>query len=197
MPKAFKSITTDRLIIRPLILSDAMAYHEAEISSYFDMAHYWSWVSQHKPLSEIEIFIKEAERYHQQENPSAMYFAVISRETGVFQGCVWYAGINWFVPKFEIAYWQDSRKGGLGYMSEAVNALSQLTFTLYDAKRIEIKIFVNNPKSRRLAERLGFRQEVVLENYFIDFLTQDIVNGVTYVCCDVKQLPKLNSSIRA
>ena len=65
------------------------------------------------------------------------------------------------------------------------------------APNIEIKIFVNNPKSRRLAERLGFRQEVVLENYFIDFLTQDIVNGVTYVCCDVKQLPKLNSSIRA
>lgn len=68
---------------------------------------------------------------------------------------------------------------------------------LYDAKRIEIKIFVNNQKSRRLAERLGFRQEVVLENYFIDFVTQDITNGVAYVCCDVNQLSKLNLSIQA
>lgn len=196
MPKAFKSITTDRLIIRPLILSDAKVYHEAELASYFDMTHYWSWVNQNKPLSEIEAFLKEAESSHQQQNPSAMYFAVISREAGVFQGCVWYAGINWFVPKFEIAYWQDSRKGGQGYMTEAVNALSQLTFTLYDAKRIDIKIFVDNQKSRALAERSGFKLEAVLENYFIDFVTQDIVDGVMYVCCDVNQLPKLNLSIQ-
>ena len=159
--------------------------------------HKWACGEDNRFFQQIEIFIKEAEGCHQQENPSAMYFAVISRETGIFQGCVWYAGINWFVPKFEIAYWQDSRKGGLGYMSEAVNALSQLTFMLYDAKRIEIKIFVNNQKSRMLAERLGFKQEVVLENYFIDFVTGDIVNGVMYICCDVNQLSKLNLSIQA
>ncbi len=191
MPKILRLIETDRLLIRPLRLSDAAAYHEAELISSQDMAPYWSWVNKNKPLSEIESFLKEVESCHQKDNPVAMYFGAFTRQDNTFTGCIWYAGSNWFVPKFEIAYWQDSRRGGQGYMTEALNALARVTFTAYQAKRIDIKAFVNNQKSRTLAERLGFQLEAIMKNYFIDFVTNEITDGAMYACCDIEQLPKI------
>jgi len=192
MTKLFKKLVTDRLIIKPLILNDALVYHAAEIASVDAMASYWSWVDKNKPLSSIEDFLQDVENTHAQDNPSMMFFGIFHKNDNAFCGCIWYSGINWFVPKFEIAYWQASSQCGNGYMTEAVNALSRLTFDLYQAKRVEIKIFVNNRKSRALAERLGFKFESIMKNYFIDFVTNEIIDGAVYACCDAQALPILN-----
>ncbi len=121
-----------------------------------------------------------------------MFFGIFTKHDNTFCGCIWYAGINWFVPRFEVAYWQSSHQCGNGYMTEAVNALTRLTFILYKAKRVEIKIFINNKKSRALAERLRFKLEAIMKNYFIDFVTNEIVDGVVYASGDIKRLQKLN-----
>lgn len=192
MNQVFKNLITERLIIKPLTLEDAAAYHAAEIASSEVMAPYWSWVDKNKPLSAIEDFLRDAENTHAQDKPSMMFFGIFTKPNRIFCGCIWYAGINWFVPKFEIAYWQSNHQCGNGYMTEAVNALTRLTFKLYQAKRVEIKIFVNNKKSRALAERLGFKLEAIMENYFIDFRTNEIIDGVLYACCDTQPLPKLD-----
>lgn len=189
--KIFQMIETERLIIRPLILDDAKTYHQAELRSIDAMAPYWSWVNQNKTLSDIEDFLQDVEKVHEQDNPSAMYFGLFDKENNQFLGCIWYAGINWFVPRFEIAYWQDLNACGHGYMTEAVLALTYVTIKLYHAKRVEIKTFVNNPKSYKIAERLNYKQESRLENYFIDFVTQEILDGYLYTCCDLNQLPKI------
>lgn len=195
MPQAFKQIMTKRLIIRPLMLSDAVVYHEAELASAKEMAPYWSWVNPNKSLSDIEAFLTEAESCHQKNNPSAMYFAILARENNAYLGCVWYAGINWFVPRFEIAYWQDSRRGGQGHMTEAVNALSRASFMVYDAKRVEVKAFLTNQKSRAIPERLGFDFETIAKQYFIDFVSKEIVDGTIYACTDVNELLDLDIEI--
>lgn len=195
MNQIFKQITTERLIIKPLTLEDASAYHAAEIASSEAMAPYWSWVDQNKPLSDIKNFLRDVENTHAQNKPSMMFFGIFTKHNRTFCGCIWYAGINWFVPKFEIAYWQENRQCGNGYMTEAVNALTRTTFKLYQAKRVDIKIFVNNKKSRALAERLGFKIEAIMGNYFIDFVTNEIVDGALYACCDMQQLPKLDLQV--
>ncbi len=192
MAKIFKTIETSRLIIRPLVLDDAKEYHEAELSSVNAMAPYWSWVDKNKTLSDIKDFLQDVENEHQQENPSSMYLGMFDKNDNRFLGCLWYVSINWFVPRFEIAYWQDVKACGNGYMTETVNALTRLTIKLYGAKRVEIKTFVNNPKSFNIPERLNFTKEARLENYFIDFVTQDILDGLMYTCCDCNQLPNIN-----
>lgn len=192
MNKIFKKLITERLVIKPLTTKDAAVYHAAETVSSTEMASYWSWVGKNKSLSAIEIFLKDAENIHAQDKPSMMFFGIFTKHDNTFCGCIWYAGINWFVPRFEVAYWQSSHQCGNGYMTEAVNALTWLTFNLYKAKRVEIKIFINNKRSRALAERLGFKLEAIMKNYFIDFVTNEIVDGVMYAYCDMQRLQKLN-----
>lgn len=194
--KIFRIIETERLHIRPLVLDDAKSYYEAELRSSDSMAPYWSWVNKNKSLRDIEDFLQYVEKVHQQDHPSAMYFGVFDKNIHRFLGCIWYAGTNWFVPRFEIAYWQDINACGHGYMTEAVNALTHVTIEHYAAQRVEIKTFVTNPKSYKIAERLNFEQEARLENYFIDFLTQEILDGFLYACCDWKRLPQLKLTWR-
>ncbi len=196
MVKIFKTIETNRLIIRPIDLSDAKSYHEAEIRTANTMAPYWSWVNKNKSLSDIEDFLQDVEKVHQQDNPSAMYFGVFDKNENRFLGCLWYADINWFVPRFEIAYWQDINACGNGYMTEAVNALTHVTIKHYGAQRVEIKTFVTNPKSYKIPERLNFNKEAKLKNYFIDFVTQDVLDGFCYTCCIANQLPFLDLNIK-
>ena len=50
MAKIFKIIETNRLMIRPLVMSDAKDYHKAELRSVNTMAPYWSWVDKNKTL---------------------------------------------------------------------------------------------------------------------------------------------------
>lgn len=118
----FKSIETNRLIIRPLMLDDTKDHHAAELRSFDSMAPYWSWVKRDKTLSEIQTFLEDAQQIHHQSPPSALYFRVFTKKDKQFLGSLWYAGINWFVPRFEIAYWQDVKAWGNGYMTEAVNS---------------------------------------------------------------------------
>lgn len=87
--------------------------------------------------------------------------------------------------------WKDTRQTGHGYMSEAAHALTTVLLTEYAAKRVEIKVFITNQKSRAIPERLGFKLDAILENNFIDFVTQDIIDGALYSCTDIKKLPAL------
>ncbi len=192
MNKIFKKLITERLIIKPLTVQDAAVYHAAEILSSDEMASYWSWVDKNKSLSAIKDFLQDAENTHAQDKPSMMFFGVFTKHSNIFCGCIWYAGINWFVPKFEIAYWQVSNQCRNGYMTEALHALTWASLEFYHAKRVDIKIFINNKKSRNLAERVGFKLEAILKNYFIDFVTKEIVDAAVYVYCDIQQLQKLN-----
>jgi RimJ/RimL family protein N-acetyltransferase len=68
------------------------------------------------------------------------------------------------VPKFEIGYW--CRKGftGRGYITEAVRGLTVFAFEILKANRVEIRCDQRNVRSRKVAERLGFKLEGILRN---------------------------------
>lgn len=191
LSRTFKFIKTDRLIIRPLQLIDAEVYYQSELASFEEMAPNWSWVDKDKSLTVIQNFLEQVQQLHEKDYPSAMYFGVFTKQDDKFCGCIWYSAISWFVPRFEIGYWQDSRKCGYGYMTEAVNALTQVSFLLYQANRVEIRTFGSNQKSRSIPERLGFQFEAVLKHYFVDFVSHHLVDAAIYACINLKQLPEL------
>lgn len=194
--KIFDKIATPRLIIRPINLKDAEPYFLSEQTSYNDLLPHWSWVKTDKTVKDIEEFIDYAVKCNHQENPIEMYFSIYSLDN-TFLGCIWFFEINWYVPHFEIAYWLDTRKSGNGYMSEAVNALTRTCFTLYKANRVQIKISSENRKSQALAERLNFNLEANMENYFYNFATNKINNGLLYACCNLDLLPTLNVTVNS
>ena len=189
-----EKIMTPRLMLRPLALDDVESYFEAEQASIKEMESYWSWAI-HKSIDDIKEFVEFSMECHEHLSPQNMYFAILEKESNQLVGCIWCQTINWFVPKFEISYWLDTRKTGNGYMSEAVNALSRTIFDVYDAKRIEIKVFTTNQKSRAIPERLGFKLDAILENNFIDFITSEIIDGALYSCVNIENLPDLSIQV--
>lgn len=192
--KVPEKISTPRLLLRPLKMEDTDSYFEAEQASLKAMASYWSWAIP-KSVGVIKEFIEFSMGCHNDLSPQNMYLAIVEKKSNQFLGCIWCQAINWFVPKFEISYWLDTRKTGHGYMSEAVNALTRTIFDLYDAKRVELKIFANNQKSRAIPERLGFKLEATLENNFIDFVTKEIMDGALYACTNLKKMPDLSVQV--
>jgi RimJ/RimL family protein N-acetyltransferase len=84
--------------------------------------------------------------------------------TGTLVGASGLHPRNWDVPRFEIGYWCRKRFEGQGYISEAVRAITTLGFETFGARRIEIRCDSRNIRSRRVAERAGYRLEGELRN---------------------------------
>jgi ribosomal-protein-serine acetyltransferase len=61
-----------------------------------------------------------------------------------------------------IGYWLAEDQQGRGLMTAAVKRLLEHAFEELRLNRVGIEVAPNNPRSRALAERLGFREEGVL-----------------------------------
>lgn len=66
----------------------------------------------------------------------------------------------------EIGYDLSPQYQGRGLMTEALHAMLEHGFDVLKLHRIEAFIYVENMPSMRLLERLGFRQEGTLRDYF-------------------------------
>ena len=86
------------------------------------------------------------------------------KRTGEFLGSTGYHHFDWDVPSIEIGYWLRTSCTGKGFMTEAVNALTQYAFKQLKVNRIAITCDVINIQSKRIPERLGYHLEGTLKN---------------------------------
>ncbi len=91
-------------------------------------------------------------------------FTILSKETNEFVGVIGLIIRDKSIPFFEIGYWLDSEETGKGYVTEAVKRIEQYAFEELNAKRLEIKVAVDNLKSIAVAERCGYPFEGKLVN---------------------------------
>lgn len=78
-----------------------------------------------------------------------------------FVGLVGFKDTDKANKKTEIGYWLSQFAQGKGIMMKSVFRLLELAFAEMDINRIQIKVAVDNHKSRRIPERLGFQLEGV------------------------------------
>jgi ribosomal-protein-alanine N-acetyltransferase len=64
-----------------------------------------------------------------------------------------------------IGYWIDERLAGNGYTPESVAVMLRFGFEELDLHRLQISIIPRNTASRRVAEKLGLRDEGVAVRY--------------------------------
>jgi ribosomal-protein-alanine N-acetyltransferase len=64
-----------------------------------------------------------------------------------------------------VGYWIDQRLAGQGYMPEAVVAVMQFSFEQLLLHRLQISVIPRNTSSRRVAEKLGIRDEGIAQRY--------------------------------
>jgi len=83
--------------------------------------------------------------------------------------------------KAEIGYMLGAIYNGNGIMSKSCKALISYGFNELNLNRIDIKAAPKNIKSRAIAERLGFKQEGILEQaeFLYDHFVDTVVYGMT------------------
>lgn len=94
-----------------------------------------------------------------------------------FVGLIGFKGTDTTNNKTEIGYWLSQYAQRKGIMTQSVKKLIELAFSEMGMNRIQIKVAVDNTKSRRIPERLGFMEEGVERDgeLLVDNIYTDIV----------------------
>jgi RimJ/RimL family protein N-acetyltransferase len=148
---------TERLIIRAPRPGDGTAGNDAIRESIEELRPWMPW-AQVAPLpSETEtVYRRSASQWLTRENLNML---LIRKSDGMFVGGSGLHRIDWTVPKFEIGYWVRTSLQGQGYITEAVNGITDFAFTVLHARRIEIRCDARNTRSAAVAERAGYTLE--------------------------------------
>jgi RimJ/RimL family protein N-acetyltransferase len=74
-------------------------------------------------------------------------------------GEIWIEPKNWEVPLFDIGWFLDQSYQGRGMANEAARCSLNFLFNDLNAHKVVVVTRDTNPRSARLAERLGFHEE--------------------------------------
>ena len=103
-------------------------------------------------------------------------FEVCIRYRGEIAGQIGYNYFDWNDRRTEIGYWLGASFQGKGLITKACRVLIDYAFNELSLNRVEIRCGVENIKSRRIPEKLGFREEGIvreaewLHDHFIDLV---------------------------
>ncbi|MGG1674433.1 GNAT family N-acetyltransferase [Neobacillus sp. NRS-1170] len=153
--------STERLVIRKPLPGDGQAVYEAMQASIEELKPWMPWA--HREQTELDVEANMRDAHAKFLTREDLRLHLYDKETGKFIGSSGLHRINWDVPKFEIGYWIDSRYSGKGFITEAVEAITNFAFTELQAKRVEIRCDSKNVRSKAIAERLGFDLEGILK----------------------------------
>lgn len=156
------SFDTERLHIRMPQPGDGAQVYQAIQASKDDLKEWLPFATKNQTEEDVEVNIRESQiKFLKRED---LRLLVFDRESGEFVGSSGLHRMDWSVPKFEIGYWIDARKSGKGYMTEAIEGITNFAFETLGARRVEIRCDRLNTKSRAIPERLDFELEGIVKN---------------------------------
>jgi RimJ/RimL family protein N-acetyltransferase len=153
---------TERLLIRSPMPGDGPEFNAAKVESIEELRPWMAWAQKEPTVEESEENVRRA-RVRFLERTDLMMLLFL-KGTGTIVGSSGLHRFDWDVPRFEIGYWCRTRFVGQGYVTEAVRGIAGFAFDELGAKRVEIRCDTGNERSRRVAERAGFRLEGELRN---------------------------------
>ncbi len=185
-------ITTPRLILCPPKVGDGIAVNEAVLESLDILKQFMPWVKEKPSVEDSEEFVRQAAANWILKNNDEPYLPlfIFDKSTGRFIGGTGYHHYDWAVPCVETGYWIRSTCANQGYMTEAVNAVTQYAFKQLGTKRIAITCDIDNQRSKKIPERLGFTLEATLKANRIK-ITGETSDTLMFVRYDLKGLPDL------
>jgi len=155
-------IETERLILRAPSVSDAPAVNAAQSESFAELHRWMKWADKPIEMEETTTYARMAADLFQAGDDFPLW--AFLKDTGEFVLACGLHRCDWDVPKFEIGYWRRSSYHGRGYVTEAVRALTGVGFEQMGANRMEIRCDARNSRSRRVAERAGYRLEAQIRH---------------------------------
>ncbi|MGW1379084.1 GNAT family N-acetyltransferase [Streptomyces sp. NPDC002446] len=154
------SISTDRLVLRPLDEDDIPALAEMMND---ELVAAWTSVPQPYTESGARTWVTE---YAPAERTAGrgLDLAVTEFLTQRLVGIVQLGNTNWRVRATEISYIIASWARGEGYASEAALATAQWLFQDQRFERLELRTAAGNTASQQVAQKIGCISEGVLRN---------------------------------
>lgn len=151
-----------RVDLRPLKANDWQAWREVRLRSQ-------AWLEPWEPLAEpgvvdpianVDAFRARCGAWDRQRHFDAAYGFGIFLTDGSFIGEISLGSVQRGpFQSANVGYWIDEHHAGQGYMPEAVAIVLRLAFDDLRLHRVEAAIVPRNIRSRRVAEKLGLREE--------------------------------------
>jgi [ribosomal protein S5]-alanine N-acetyltransferase len=157
LPASVPTLITERLALRPIVVDDAPGLHAA----FGDPAamRYWDFA----PTADVAATAAYIARWVDADPDWHGVWALVTR-TGAFAGMINYHHRETWNRRLELGWILAPACWRRGYMTEAATAVIRQCFQRMDVHRIETTIQPENLSSRRLAARLGFREEGLLRD---------------------------------
>lgn len=144
--------------VRFLRAEDADSLYDVTIRNREFLSPWMSWTDRVIDVSDTYAFLRAAEK---EAYEHTAFKGGIWRQ-GTLIGCIDLHQIDWSNANARVGYWLDKDHTGHGIMTRAVHLLVEYAFEALDLHRVEIHAALENHRSRRIAERLGFTMEGVL-----------------------------------
>ncbi len=149
------TLTTERLVLRPFLRSDADAVYFACQDP--DIQYYTPAPTPYR-REDAEKFVAEADT--QWATGADYNLGAFRLDDGAFVGA--YCLTRRDRGVYELGFWAVKQQRGRGYSVEASTALCRWGFAALGAHRVEWWAMVGNDASRAVADRLGFTLEGTL-----------------------------------
>jgi RimJ/RimL family protein N-acetyltransferase len=192
-PIPLKGIYTDRLLIRPVKVSDAPLMHAAMKGSFPALKKWMPWAQSLASLRDTEIYLAHGEVLWRSspQDGAEQPLQIMDLNDEVYYGATGIKPANLLIPSFEIGYWVNQPYAGKGLITEAMNALTHYLFDELKAKRVEINCEEDNVKSANVATRLNYDLEGKLKNHRFNATGKIVTHSLIYACNDVARLPSI------
>jgi ribosomal-protein-serine acetyltransferase len=135
--------------------SDAEELYALTDANRAHLEEWLPWVPATRSPEDSLAFIRMTRR--QVADNDGLSLAIV-RDDAIL-GTAGFHHVDWGNRATTIGYWLAAAEQGRGTMTEAVRALVDHAFGVWDLHRVEISAAVENARSRRIPERLGFREE--------------------------------------
>jgi len=160
--------TTDRLLIRAPRPGDGPVVHAACVAS-LDALRAWPaslpWAMFPPSVDASEQFCRHAAAAWILRTDLPM---LVFLHDGQFVGASGLHRMDWTQRQFEVGWWGHVAQLGQGLMTEAVNGVCTFAIREVGARRLVALPDVENTRSCRLAERVGFTLEGVMRHERFD-----------------------------
>ena len=153
-----KTLETDRLILRRFCSSDAEAMFRNWASDPL-VTTYLTWPAHKDASLTASIMESWIKKY---EDPAYYNWAIEWKEAGEVIGDISVVALHEEVEAADIGYCLGRAWWGQGIMPEALRAVIDYLFAEVGLNRIAANHDNNNPKSGRVMEKAGMKQEGIL-----------------------------------
>jgi len=153
-------LTTKRLILRPLRISDAndvvQNINNLEIVRWLGSVPY-----PYKKKDAIW-FINDSKKKMKEKHKTHYQWGIELKSEKKIIGGISLDRINLFSKKSHTGYWLGENYWRKGYGLEALRAVLKFAFNNLKLRKIETGVFVGNPSSGKLLEKVGAKKEGIL-----------------------------------